>query len=368
MKILVIFLLFIFATSAYSFPDLTRHGYANCTSCHLSPSGGGALTLYGRELSKELLSNSSEKGEQYFAYNAIPSLSKSEKLLVAAYIRGLQVLRENNSANEARTILMQADFEAAYNEKNWAVLASIGRQEIRKGLESQGHLFSRSHYLLGRIDESQNVRVGKFMKSFGLGDPNHYMFVRKDLNFSYDTESYNFEYSKLTEKWNFFATYITDLKTDDYFRNSEKGLALNSGFTILNKNKLGWSYYHGSDIKQHRDVAGIWGIATFTKKLYLMSEVDWQFQKLESVANTTKGHVMSHRLSYEVFKGIIPYISFDQKYLDYKNKQSELHSYGLGAHLYPRPHFEITGAIQREERIANNLKDKVYWVMGQFYL
>ncbi|MBY0415837.1 MAG: hypothetical protein K2Q18_16820, partial [Bdellovibrionales bacterium] len=367
MKLILILITIVFSSSAFGFPDLTRHGYSNCTACHLSPSGGGALTLYGRELSKELLSNSSEKGEQYFAYNAIPKLSKSDKILLSAYIRGLQVLRENDSANEARTILMQADAEVAYNEKKWAILGTIGRQEIRRGLESAGHLFSRRHYILARLDQNQNIRVGKFLKSFGLGDPNHYMFVRKDLNFSYDTESYNVEYSYLAEKWNFIATYVTDLKTDDYFRNTEKGIALNSSFTMFDKSKLGFNYYHGSDPREKRNILGAWGIGTFTKKLYLMSEVDWQLQKNVSTSSSMNGHVMSHRLSYEILKGVIPYISFDQKYLDYKNKQSELHSFGIGGHYYPRPHLELTGAIQREERIANNLKDNVYWIMGQFY-
>ena len=189
-----------------------------------------------------------------------------------------------------------------------------------------------------------------------------------NINFAYDTESYNVEYSYLAEKWNFFATYITDLKTDDYFRNTEKGIALNSSFTMFEKSKLGFNYYHGSDTRGKRNILGTWGIATFTKKLYLMSEVDWQLQKNNGISNSTDGHVMSHRLSYEVLKGVIPYISFDQKYLDYKNKQSELHSYGIGGHYYPRPHLELTGTIQREERAANNLKDNVYWVMGQFYL
>jgi hypothetical protein len=367
-KYFLFILSIIFTCSAYGFPELTRHGYTNCTACHLSPSGGGALTLYGRELSKELLSNSSSKGEQYFAYNAIPALSKNDKVLLAAYIRGLQVLRTNKSYNEARTILMQADFEAAYNSKNWAILGTIGRQEIRKGLESKGHLFSRRHYILGRLDQNQNLRIGKFMKSFGLGDPNHYLFVRKDLNFAYDTETYNFEYSYLAEKWNFIATYVTDLTTDDYFRNTEKALALNTSFDIFGKSKLGFSYYHGSDKRAERNILGTWGIGSFTKKIFLMSEIDWQFQSVKNQNTSFSGFVMGHRLSYEVLKGVIPFISFDQKYLDLKNRQSELHSYGLGGRFFPRPHFEFSGAFQREERIANNLKDNVYWIMGQFYL
>jgi hypothetical protein len=366
-KLFFIYVIF-FISNAFGYPELTRHGYTNCTACHLSPSGGGMLTLYGRELSKELLSSNSEKGEQYFAYNAIPALSKNDKILVAAYIRGLQVLRTNKSYNEARTILMQADFEAAYNSKNWAILGTIGRQEIRKGLESKGHLFSRRHYILGRLNNNQNVRVGKFMKSFGLGDPNHYLFVRKYLNFDYDTETYNAEYSYLAEKWNFIATYISDFKTDDYFRNTEKGIALNTSLNFFGKNKLGFSFYHGNDGRGERQVLGTWGIGSFTKNIFLLSEIDWQAQKIYNGSKSINGYVMSHRLSYEILKGIVPFISLDQKYLDLRNKQSELHSFGIGGHFFPRPHLEFSGAIQREERVANQLKDNVYWMMGQFYL
>jgi hypothetical protein len=263
---------------------------------------------------------------------------------------------------------MQADFEAAYNSKNWAILGTVGRQEIRKGLESDGHLFSRRHYALLRVDQNQNMRAGKFLKSFGLGDPNHYLFVRKYLGFDYDTESYNFEYTWLAEKWNFFATYVTNWKTDNYFRNTEKGIALNTSLNVFGKSKVGLSFYHGSDPLNERNVLGTWGIGSFTKKLYLLSELDWQSQDLKGSMISKKGYVMSHRLSYEVIKGVIPFVSIDQKYLDLKNKQSELHSFGIGGHFYPRPHLEFTGAIQREERIANNLKDNVFWIMGQFYL
>lgn len=363
-----IFIFFFFSVqSAWAFPELSRHGYFNCTSCHVSPAGGGALTLYGRELSKEVLSTFSAKNEQYFAYNALPSLSKSEKILLAAYVRGLQVLRENDTANEARSILMQADFEAAYNAKDWALVGTIGRQEVRSGLDSRGRLYSRRHYALARLDKNQNVRVGKFLKSFGLDDPNHYIFVRNALNFSFDTESYNAEYSFLAEHWNAYFTIVTDLKTDDYFRNDEQGLVFN-GSIKLDKSKLGVSLYHGRNSRQRRMVGGLWGIAAFSKNFFLMSELDFQSAMPKATHDTTSGHVMSHRLNYEFFKGFVPYLSFDQKYLNWNNRNTELHSYGVGAKFFPRPHLEISGAIQREERIANSLKDNVYWIMGQFYL
>ena len=50
--------------AAQAFPDMIRHGYTNCTACHVSPSGGGVLNAYGRSLSKELISTWSGKNEE----------------------------------------------------------------------------------------------------------------------------------------------------------------------------------------------------------------------------------------------------------------------------------------------------------------
>ena len=42
--------------NSWAFPEMVRHNYSNCSSCHVSPSGGGVLTQYGRELSSAILS------------------------------------------------------------------------------------------------------------------------------------------------------------------------------------------------------------------------------------------------------------------------------------------------------------------------
>jgi hypothetical protein len=367
MKSFLFLITLLLSQQLFAYPEMSRHGYFNCTTCHFSPSGGGALTLYGRELSKEVLSTFSGKGEQYFMYNAFPKLSASDKIYVSGYIRGLQVLRNNNHVKEARTILMQADAEVLYNDPKWIVTGMLGRQEVRNGQNSDGHLFSRRHFFLYRIDKNQNLKIGKFQNYFGLADPNHYMYVRKDLNFSYDTESYNFEYSFLNENFNLFFTVVRNWTTDNYFRNTENALSFNGSLKVLNKSKVGLSIYHGKDNLKERSILGLWGIATFTKDLFLMSEFDYQFQKNTNLSNIN-GYVTSHRLSYEVHKGVVPFISFDQKYLNQSDKNSELHSVGIGARLFPRPHFELTMSAQREERIANNLKDNLFWIMGQFYL
>ena len=70
---------------------MVRFGYSNCITCHVSPSGGGVLNQYGRELSKEILSTWGAKGEQYFSYGIV-KLPQSVNL--QAFVRALQYRRD----------------------------------------------------------------------------------------------------------------------------------------------------------------------------------------------------------------------------------------------------------------------------------
>src|SRR5688500_1071067 len=60
------------SSEAWAYPELIRHNYTNCTSCHVSPTGGGILNAYGRALSGEVLSTWYREGEERFAYAVTP--------------------------------------------------------------------------------------------------------------------------------------------------------------------------------------------------------------------------------------------------------------------------------------------------------
>ena len=104
----IVYLLFNL-NQAHAYPELVRHGYVNCTSCHVSPTGGGILTSYGRQLSAEILSSSAREGEGDFIYGA---LGLPEWLDLGGDLRSVVTYRDTPLIRQSQLILMQADLEA----------------------------------------------------------------------------------------------------------------------------------------------------------------------------------------------------------------------------------------------------------------
>lgn len=350
---------------AWGYPETSRHGYGNCTTCHVSPSGGGLLTPYGRELSKELLSTWSGETEQYLAYGL---LGEEDKLLASAFLRTLQGYRNTPTYKQARYIVMQADVEVGYNSEAWAIVGSIGRQEKRSGLSSKGQLFSRRHYAVWRPSETISLRGGKFLRNYGLNWANHNVFVRRELGFGFDTESYNLEANYGGENLGLSLTRIAGDQGDDSSYFEEKGWSASAFYYFLESQKVGWSLFKGKDFFQDRLVYGPWVNLAFTKQLGFMAELDWQNWQSRTASLSKNGYVLSSQLSYEIYKGIHPFTSFDRKRLNLKDPLSRQYTYGFGMQWFPRPHFEISGEWQKEVDQTTAVKSDLFWLMMYFYL
>lgn len=164
MKTPLLTALLLSASAAWSFPENVRHGYFSCTACHVSPSGGGVLTPYGRSLSSELMSTWGTSRSSGFAFTDIENESTNPPWFRAgAFFRGVQTRRDSPTVEQARFIPMQADFEGGYDSEKFAVIASIGLRAGVSGSTDLNETFSRRHYFLYRIDDRWNVRTGKFM-------------------------------------------------------------------------------------------------------------------------------------------------------------------------------------------------------------
>ena len=127
MKTILASLVLLISTHLYAFPEMIRHGYTNCTACHVSPSGGGLLNQYGRSLSKDVLSTWSAKNEENFLHGAINTESVNDWLVTGGDLRAVQVHQENDNIKRGKFIKMQAGLEVGINQPKWAIIGSFGQ-------------------------------------------------------------------------------------------------------------------------------------------------------------------------------------------------------------------------------------------------
>lgn len=329
---------------AHAYPQLTRHNYFNCTACHVSPSGGGDLTQYGHSLSAELLSIKGGETESKALWGLTPD---SEVITPSGFFRVLQMYTNNEKVTEAKAILMQADLGVAVHEGHFTAVGSVGRRRVAPpGSPTEHEIFSRTHYLMYSADNGINVRGGKFMPSFGLNHPNHYLLVRRDTGLSNDTERYNAEASYLGDGFSVLGTAIFGPGGDHHSNSKESGGTGSVNKSLSESSRIGASYYKGDSTSLHRQLEGVYGIVSYTPNFYSQIEID--HQDLLSAGRKTKGFVGSHQLTWEVTKGVNPYLQNEWENLDDTSSLNSLLTFGAGVNLYPRPHFEITGYVGYE--------------------
>lgn len=334
------------AGDAEAFPQLTRHNYFNCTTCHVSPSGGGDLTEYGRGLSGELLSMRTRENEAKPFWNLVPD---SSVITPSAFVRVLQFYTDSDASREAKAILMQLDLGASIKAGPVTAVGSVGRRRIAPaGAPVEHQIFSRTHYLLYSAENGINARAGKFLVGYGLNHPNHNLFIRRDTGLGNDTERYNAELSYLGDGFSILGTAIFGPGADHHSRSKEEGGTLSVNKSIGESSRLGASYYKASSQTLDRELAGLYGVMAYTEKLYSQFELDRL--QITATRNSRTGFIFSHQLGWEVVQGITPYLEQQWEKLDLNKSSTIAYVYALGANFYPRPHFEITAAAGREHR------------------
>ncbi len=360
--------LILFSLNAQAFPENIRHGYFSCTTCHVSPSGGGVLTPYGRSLSAELMSTWGTSRNAGFLF----SDNEDEKLnppwwRANAFLNGVQTRRNTSTVEKAQFFPMEADLEVGVDTEKYAVVASAGfRAKDPSQSKDLNEFFSRRHYALMRIGENAALRAGRFLFSFGLNGPDHVTATRRGLGWDQGSETYNFEASLVNEKSSTILTLLTDGQKSDRVVN-DKGAALNESFFIGGDSKLGLSAFQGGNPQANRSVVGPYWIWAFTKEFYLESEIFYQNKKVVASDNTQTGYATFHRLGYEFVKGFTAFAQFDRSFLDSSDETTKYDSYGPGVQWLPYPHFEMLAYLGKEKPFGQEASD-YWWLMLNIYL
>lgn len=319
--------------SLWAFPDTIRHGYVNCTSCHVSPAGGGVLNNYGRSLSKELMSTWGGKNEELPLHGAVEMPEKvMEHFAIGGDARYLSRRTDGPTSKVDEGFWMQAQVKFAAMYKDVKAFVTLG--EIENPRESgKVRWTSPEHFLVWSLKEDTHLRFGRFEPIYGLRMPDHNLWIKSEPGFVpwLKREGYEFIY----EGENQFASLSGFQTTSDAPAIFQATGYTASLYQIVGENKqVGVSYLNsegqGTRLRSFSGHARL----SFGNHLYSLME----FARVSNSGNAKD--VGFARIGYEVFKGFSPILQAQLK-IDRENDNGDQNRAGLGFIWLPRPHFEI---------------------------
>jgi len=358
-------LIFLNSSLAHGFPDTVRHGYTNCTTCHLSPSGGGLLTPYGRSLSSELLSTWGTEDEAQWLHGIFQTKMNSKvETSFGGDVRYLdKVEYEDHKHNEHEGFLMQAQLRGALSYETFKLIASLGKIEDPKE-SSAIKPVSPEHYVLWSLKEEIYFRFGKFEPIYGLRLPDHNLFIKSAVELVPWLEREGAEFIYEGEKQMLSVSGFQS--TSEMPANLQKtGFSLSYNQIVGDSQRLGLSSMSTEGQGSRSQSFSLHGTLHFSEKDYL----HWDLTKASS--NDITKNVSFFRWSYEITKGLSPFLQYQsKKTLSSSNTQSSSASEfksAIGAIWFPRPHFELMAFIESHHSDTKKTENESFFLF-HYYL
>jgi hypothetical protein len=352
-KIILVICFFFQTTAVEAFPTFIMHGYPTCVSCHYNPSGGGALTPYGKLIAQELLGtfNDSE--------TTLPWLTEPDPkagFVASVLMRGAQTYFDTPLVKRSAFRKMQADLEVGYvTSDGWQAIAAFGPR-LDAGSDGSGSsstILTRRAWV-GKVTQHHAIRAGKFFPEYGLYLPNHNIPTRKGLFFNHHQEPYVIQGTYFGSKQDFTFGLLEGSKGTE--------LAKKRGYSTTwsyreNTYRFGVSRLDAVSIKEEvgegapeaanppkahyrpRSLSyGIFGQFSLIHELYLLFEADEKYST--NAKNYKQKTQVSHlETGFNIYKGIVPFFSVDYQREFYSDFQ--VRSPQLGLQILPMTHTEI---------------------------
>lgn len=193
------FVLFACSTTAAAEPTFISKQYTRCTACHVSPSGGGLLSRYGRSLSAQELSSTGKRlvngdaaapgGEDDFLFGAFGDAWGP--VLLGIELRPSHLRTQVAGQSFTRSLMMNADLIAAVQARGWTLYGQIGREPV-----PNPRLDSYEHWVGYESDGGLGFRAGRFLPAYGVRFADHTAYNRRHLGFAQYDQVYGVELSR----------------------------------------------------------------------------------------------------------------------------------------------------------------------------
>lgn len=343
-----LFIITCFLSLAVSaFPEMIRNHYVNCSSCHVSQSGGGVLNSYGRSLSYELLSASGSDKEARAFYSIDPETTGTW-FNMGGDVRSVQTHFEDATIKTGKWFVMQAGIDIAINLNKWTGMMTLGKMNTN---DNTVRAVSPKYYLSYQLSDEFSVRAGRTIPVFGLQIPQHIFLVKDNLLIGEDTERDSVETFWNGEEWNFTAAYAKSFKSSAV-GDEEKSVSMRIAKTLNDSSKVGLNFWSGDAVTFKRMMVGVDGVFGFTEKFYMLTEVDHVSTQTKPGEIETKSVYELLKLGYEFKKGVHGQVVQQFGKPNTSDSSIETQSYGLGALWYPRPHFEFEVLWQKQRTLG----------------
>jgi hypothetical protein len=355
MKLVLFVFVLLMGSNARSYVENVTHGYPNCMACHVSPTGGGVLTDYGRSLSSELMSSIKTKNFQ----NPFFGLGKNTTHVKwGGNARQIQTRYENNQVKRGSSFIMQNNIEAAAYVKEFVFVGTAGTKEGPKQIDGKGDFISERHYGMYRAAPTVTVKAGKFRQNYGINEPNHTRFTKQNLGFGSNSETYGLEVFKVFEKGEaIVSTSLGDFSAPGGTR--ERNVMAQGTHYLGGNSRLSANVLLGESSETRRALYGVSGVfPLFSKNNVFRFELDYQVseQLVTSGPRNEKTHGIygNMLIGRKVFDGFFPYLVYEHRQTDLDFSRNTLTtSPGLGFQFFPIAHLEIQFEHQYRTLIAS---------------
>ena len=282
-------------------------------------------------------------------------------------MRAMQVVQSTETSERALFFNMQTDFEAAVQVGRWMAAGTIGKNTSRA---AESDVISRRHYLGFRLNDSFHTRVGRFYPEYGLNTANHRRVTRRFYDFDQGQETYNAEVSWASESFGAFVTGIFGRPFEDSSEAEavdQSGVAVSAHTTLFETSRLGASLRTVSGDAKAATAFTIFGVAGFSKRLYLVAE--GTLGASEDSSSSKNSMANYSRLAWEVYRGVHVYGVQEFYRPDTDDGNSDIVGFGGGLQLFPRPHFEFIGEYQlRRNSQTVSFSENLFTLLLHFYL
>ena len=162
--------------TAEAYPQFQLSRDRTCTSCHVSPAGGGVLGENGLATA-ETISQWGTAPE--FFYGKIP---RPDWLMLGGDVRAASgYVQTPEKLLASFPMQLEAYGRAVFGA--FSLQVDVGAREAQAGNEAATHVESREHYLTWQQKPGEStglyVRVGRFMPVFGLRLAEHLTYIRR---------------------------------------------------------------------------------------------------------------------------------------------------------------------------------------------